>query len=89
VVSCEPRRSYAVVCDSCHSRWTSTFTFEMQGGGLTRVEQAMRIEPRSLAARLMAPLGRFFMGRLRTHMARDMQELAQRCAAPVAATAAP
>jgi len=87
VSSCEPRRSYSVVCDSCGCRWTTTFAFEPQGEAATRVEQTTVVKPLTLGAKLMAPLGWLMLGTLRRRLTHDLRELAQACAASAAQAA--
>ena len=68
--------TYTVEADSCGVRFVSTYTLR-ESGGTTVLRLDIRTAPRTLFAKLMAPLGALFAGAMRKEIARDNAELRQ------------
>jgi len=72
--SLEPDRGYALAAASCGCDYLSTFRFEPEGAG-TRLTVTFEGRPRTIGAKLMAPLFWFMRGTMRKCLEQDLRDL--------------
>jgi hypothetical protein len=81
-------RSYTVACHSCGAFFETTFRFASDASG-TNVTLDVRMEARSLMAKLMSPLGNLMFGKtMRKCMDDDLEDIKHVAEARAATTAA-
>jgi hypothetical protein len=84
IVAFDRPRSYAVGCESCGAYLETTFRFA-QVGEATDLTLDVRMEARSLVAKLMSPLGSLMFGKtMRQLMENDLDDVRRVAESPAA-----
>jgi hypothetical protein len=75
IIAFDRPRSYKVGCESCGAYFETTFSFVSSAGGAD-VTLDVRMEARSLFAKLMSPIGNLMFGKaMRKCMEDDLEDL--------------
>ena len=74
VIDLQPGRSYTLGADSCGCRFESVVSCTPEGTG-TRLAIEMVSTPKTLAAKLMAPLGAVMAGAMKKAMQQDLEDI--------------
>ncbi len=89
VEAVEPGRAYTLGCESCGAKWLSTYTFEPEGAGSTRVRLVMTCKAMTLYAKLFMPLTFLFAGTMKKLINKELDELKAACEGGGAGRAVP
>jgi uncharacterized membrane protein len=79
-----PPESYEVSCLSCGALYVAQFRIEALGATQTRVTNETSVKPQTMAARIMAPLGKLMSGTMKKCARQDLQDLKAHCEGSVA-----